>query len=39
MTIVFHELVTRQMEPNAPYTTWTCENNEILEILVSELDQ
>ena len=31
MTVIFHDLATRQMEVNAPFTTWTCDNQEILE--------
>tara|TARA_B100000287_G_scaffold428340_1_gene479567 strand:- start:604 stop:1305 length:702 start_codon:yes stop_codon:yes gene_type:complete len=30
MKIVFHELCTRQFDKNSEYTTWTCDNEEIL---------
>ena len=30
-TITFHELATRQFDNNAPYTTWTCTNDAIID--------
>ncbi len=30
MNVVFHELCTRQFDKNSEYTTWTCDNEEII---------
>ena len=37
-TITFHELATRQFDDNAPFTTWTCPNEEIIARVTSAIE-
>ena len=36
--VTFHELATRQFDNNAPYTTWTCSNEEIVDRVATAID-
>ncbi len=36
--VIFHELATRQFDSDAPYTTWTCENDAIIRRVVGMLN-